>query len=538
MRGENGGRGIAALRDPVANRGTAFQPAERERLGLAGFLPPRVESPDEQVARCLANLRERPTPIDKYLYLAALQNENESLFHALLAGHLEELLPLVYTPTVGQACLEWSRRYFAPRGLYITPEDRGQIAAILRRWPQRNVAVIVVTDGGRILGLGDLGANGMGIPIGKLALYSACAGVASARCLPVTLDVGTDTRAVREDPFYIGRRTARLTGPAYDALVDEFVSATQAVFPGVIVQFEDFGNASAFDLLARHRDRLCCFNDDIQGTGAMALAGLYAAARVTGVPLARQRVLFVGAGQACLGIGTMLAAAMRDEGASDEQARECCLFIDSLGALTSTRTDLAPHKRAFAQARVLPDDLVAAIEEFRPTVLIGACGQGGRFTRPVIEAMARVAARPVVFALSNPTSKAECTAQDAYAWSAGRVLFASGSPFAPVTQGGRTHVPGQANNACVFPGVGQGLLVAGATRASDAMFLAAARALAADMSMADLRAGRLFPASSSLREAALTVATAVAGVAFDAGLATVPRPDDLRATIATVMAAP
>lgn len=529
---------IDVLRDPLSNRGTAFTAAERDRLGLSARLPPRVESLDEQVARALDSVRARTGPIERYEYLSALQDDNETLFYRIVIDNLQELLPFIYTPTVGQACLEWSRRYLRPRGLYLTPEHQGRIADILQAWPRREVAVIVVTDGGRILGLGDLGANGMGIPIGKLALYTACAGVPPSRCLPVTLDVGTDTASIRTEPFYLGSRTQRLTGTAYDAFIEEFVCATQQAFPGAILQFEDFNNASAFRLLARYRERLCCFNDDMQGTGAMGLAGLYAAGRLTGRSLREERFLFLGAGEACLGIGSIIASALQREGLSREEAKARCLFIDSQGMVVASRSDLAPHKREFAQDCAPQPDLVSAIEAHRPTVLVGACGHGGMFTQAVLEAVTRSCPRPVVFALSNPTAKAECTAEQAYTWSGGRAIFASGSPFEPVTLDGRTHAPGQANNSYVFPGLGLGLLVAGATRVSDEMFFAAAAALADQVSAEDLAFGRIFPPQSRMREVARAVAAAVAGVAFEQGLATKPRPDDLAAAIEETMYEP
>ncbi len=530
--------GVAALRDPLKNRGSAFTEAERQRFGLAGLLPPRVETIDEQADRVLETIRSLATPIERYCHLAALQNENETLFFHVVVAHLQETLPLIYTPTVGQACQEWSRRYFQPRGLYITPEHKGRIADILRGWPRPDVGIIVVTDGGRILGLGDLGANGMGIPIGKLALYTACAGVPPARCLPITLDVGTDTASVRDDPRYLGRRMPRLTGDAYDALLEEFVAATQDVFPGVIVQFEDFNNANAFRLLGRYRNRLCCFNDDIEGTGAMGLAGIHAAGRRTGRRLTEERILFLGAGEACLGVGSTVFSAMQGEGLSREQALAHLLFIDSAGTIVQSRPNLPPHKRAFAQDRPPSADLAATIEDFQPTILFGASGHGGLFTQAALEALARHCAQPVVFALSNPTSRSECTAEQAYTWTGGRALFASGSPFEPVTLGGRTHVPGQANNSYIFPGVGLGLLVSGATRVTDGMFFAAAAALASLVTEEDLAVGRLFPAQTRMREVAQAVARAVAGEAFAHRLATRPEPDDLAEAIGRAMYRP
>ncbi len=501
--------GRDALADPLRNKGTAFTRDERARLGIEGLLPPRIESLEEQAARVAANLRAQASPLDKYVYLATLQGENETLFYRVLLDHLEELLPVVYTPTVGEACLQWSRIYARPRGLHLSMEHRGRIARVLRNW-RREVRIIVVTDGGRILGLGDLGANGMGIPIGKLALYTACAGVRPELGLPVALDVGTDNEALRGDPLYLGVRERRMTGEPWDALLDEFVAATQTVFPGAIVQFEDFNNACAFRLLERHRERLCCFNDDVQGTGAMGLAGLYAAGRITGRELREQRILFAGAGEACLGIGKLVVAAMRREGLTEVEAKSRCLFVDSRGLVTASRADLAEHKRPFAQERPPAADLRAAIESFRPTALFGATGKAGLFTQPVLAAMARVNERPIVLALSNPTAKAECTAEQAYAWTQGRAVFAAGSPFAPVSLAGRVHVPGQANNSHIFPAVGLGLLVSRAKRVTDEMFFDAARALAGQVSEADLAQGRIFPVTARMREVAAAVAAAVA----------------------------
>jgi malate dehydrogenase (oxaloacetate-decarboxylating)(NADP+) len=437
---------------------------------------------------------------------------------------------------VGEACQQWSRIYERPRGLYVSAaQHRGRIAEVLRHWPGDRVGIIVVTDGGRILGLGDLGANGMGIPIGKLSLYTACAGVPPDLCLPVVLDVGTSNHLLRDDPFYVGDRTERMTGSSYDALVEEFVAAVQAVFPGVILQFEDFNNACAFRLLERYRGQICCFNDDVQGTGAMGLAGLYTAGRIAQTRLVDQRILFAGAGEACLGIGRLVVAAMQGEGLSEAEAKQRCLFVDSQGVVTTRRAGLADHKRPFAQDRAPESDLLALVENFRPTALIGASGQPGLFTPPVLQAMARLNERPVVFALSNPTSRAECTAEQACTWTEGRTIFASGSPFDAVTVSGRMYAPAQANNSYVFPGVGLGLLVSGARLVTDAMFFAAARALESQTSKEDLAQGRIFPPPSRMRDVALAVSVAVATVAFEQGMATHPQPSDLRAAIRRFM---
>lgn len=525
--------------EPLANKGTAYSHEERRALQLEGLLPPRIESLDEQAARVMADVCARSTPLERYTCLSAVRDENETLFYRVVIDHLEEVLPIVYTPTVGEACTAWSRVYVRPRGIYLSAwQHRGRIARVLRQWPRERVGIVVVTDGGRILGLGDLGVNGMGIPIGKLALYTACAGVPPALGLPITLDVGTDNAELREHPLYLGERQPRLTGAAYDELLEEFVDATQEVFPGVIVQFEDFNNASAFRLIHRHRDRVCCFNDDVQGTGAMGLAGLYSAGRITGKRLGEQRILFVGAGEACLGMGGLVVAALQREGLSEVEALARCLFLDSRGLVIARRDDLPEHKRRFAQDREPVPDLAAAVEAFAPSTLVGACGQGGRFTADVLNAMARLNERPVVFALSNPTSKAECTAEQAYAWTDGRAVFASGSPFPSVARGGHVHVSGQGNNAFVFPGVGLGLLLSGARRVTDEMFFAAAHALAGCVTDAELAEGRVFPAVSRLREVSLAVAVAVVKVAYEQGQATHPRPPDLAAAVARAMWVP
>jgi malate dehydrogenase (oxaloacetate-decarboxylating)(NADP+) len=520
-------RGIALLRDPALNKGTAFTEKERDALGLRGLLPPHVWSQEDQMGRVLESLRRLPNDLERYIALRALLDRNEALFYRVVGDHPDQMMPIIYTPTVGLACQQFGRIYQHARGMFIGANDRGRVASVLRNWPERNVAIIVVTDGERILGLGDLGANGMGIPIGKLALYTACAGVHPAQCLPVVLDVGTDNEALRAEPLYVGLKRARLRGPDYDALLDEFIAATQDVFPGVVVQFEDFANQNAFRLLAKYRDRICTFNDDIQGTAAVALSGLLSALRVTGGGIADQKVLFLGAGEAATGISDLIVAAMTAQGLPAAEARRRCWLLDSHGLVVRSRSDLAEHKRAYAHEHPPVGSLLGAIEALRPTALVGVAAVGGTFTEPVLRAMAAINPRPIVFALSNPTSKSECTAEQAYRFTDGRALFACGSPFDPVTLDGRTHVPRQGNNSYIFPGVGLGAIACGAKRVVDEMFLAAADALAATVTQADLDQGSLYPPLANVREVSARIAAAVARIAYRRGLATKPEPADL-----------
>jgi malate dehydrogenase (oxaloacetate-decarboxylating)(NADP+) len=524
-------RGYDLLQDPRLNKGTSFTQRERDLLGLRGLLPPRVTTQAEQQARVLENFRHKPSPIEKYIYLISLQDRNEHLFYRTVMEHVEEMMPILYTPTVGEACVNFGHIFRRARGLYVSAEDLGRVRELLRNWPEPEVGMIVVTDGERILGLGDLGANGMGIPIGKLSLYTACAGVDPSRCLPVTLDVGTNNDALLADPLYLGLPQRRLRGPEYDALVEEFVMGVQDIFPGAVIQFEDFATDNALRLLARYRDRICCFNDDIQGTAAVTLAGLLSAIRITGQPLTAQVVMFLGAGAAASGIADLIVSALTREGMSDEEARRRCWFVDRGGLVVADRTDIPDHKRAYAHAHPGAPDLLTAVEAIRPTVLIGVSAAPNTFTEPVVQAMARHNERPIIFPLSNPTSRAECTAAEAYAWSEGRAVFASGSPFDQVMWGGRRFTPGQGNNAYIFPGVGLGVLVSRATRVTDSMFYAAARSLAAGVSEASLNEGLLFPRLRDIREVSARIAVEVARVAYDEGLATAPRPADLEAAV-------
>ncbi|MGH0031830.1 MAG: NAD-dependent malic enzyme [Myxococcota bacterium] len=531
-------RGVKLLHDPVRNKGTAFSEKERDAFGLRGLLPPRVLSQDAQVARILEGLARQGDDLERYVMLASLQDRNETLYYRVLVDHIEELMPIVYTPTVGQACQVFGHIFQRPRGLYVSAEDRGSVDAVLANWPHDDVRIVVVTDGERILGLGDLGAYGMGIPIGKLALYTACAGIHPTHCLPVLLDVGTNNQELLRDPLYTGLPRERLRGDAYDALVEEFVTAAARRFPDAVIQFEDFATAHAFDLVARYQDRVCTFDDDIQGTGAVALAGLLSALRVVGGTLSERTFLFLGAGEAGIGIGDQIVAALVEEGLAVEEARRRCWFMDSKGLVVAGRGDLVPHKRRFAHEHPGTDDLLAAVRQLRPAALLGVSGTPGGFTRPVIEALAGVHERPIVFALSNPTSKSECTARQAYEWSGGRALFASGSPFAPVDVDGRTFVPGQGNNAYIFPGVGLGAIVSRARAVTDEMFTAAARVLASEVTEQDLSLGRLYPPLARIRDVSARMAPAVAEMAWEQGLARAPRPDDPPAAIRSAMFEP
>lgn len=528
-------RGADLLHSPLLNKGTGFTEAEREALDLRGLLPSRVATLAQQEERVLRNVRSQPTALSKYRYLTGLLDRNTTLFYRLVIDNLDEIMPIIYTPTVGQACQQYGHVFRQARGLFIGINDRGRVAEILRNWPYSDVRIIVVTDGERILGLGDLGANGMGIPIGKLALYTACAGVHPAYCLPITLDVGTNNQALLDDPLYIGLPQKRERGEAYDAFVEEFIRAVQYLYPRAIVQFEDFGNMNAFRLLRKYRDHICTFDDDIQGTASVALAGVYSALRLTGGRLADQRFVFLGAGEAGIGIGDLIVTALENEGLSESQARQCCWFVDSKGLVVASRTDLAEHKRPYAHDHAFIPDLQAAVEALKPTALIGVSGVGGTFTQPIVETMARLNQRPIIFALSNPTSKAECTAEQAYTWTEGRAVFASGSPFAPVTYAGKTFMPGQGNNAYIFPGVGLGVIACGATRVIDEMFYAAAKTLAGLVTDDDLALGRIYPALDQIRQVSAHIGEAVARVAYANHLATMPEPANLLTAVRAQM---
>jgi len=519
--------GAALLHDPLLNKGTAFTDAERDALGLRGLLPPHVHTLEEQLARVMDNYRNKQTDLERYIHLVSLQDRNETLFYKVVGDYIEEMMPIIYTPTVGQACQQWGHLFRRPRGLYVSWKDRGQVARLLRNWPTQDVRVIVVTDGERILGLGDQGVGGMGIPVGKLSLYTACAGIDPAKTLPVMLDVGTENEGYLADPLYMGLRQRRVRGEEYDALVAEFITAVGDVYPKALVQFEDFANQNAFRLLSQWRDKVCTFNDDIQGTAAVTLAGLYSALRLTGKKLREQKILFFGAGEAGVGIGDLIVSAMVDEGATLEEARRACWFVDSQGLVVKGRAGLAEHKLRFAHDAPSAPDLLTALERLQPTALVGVSTIARAFNRQVVQAMSRINERPIIFALSNPTSKSECTAEEAYGWSSGKAIYASGSPFPPCIVGGRTFVSGQGNNSYIFPGVGLGVVASEARHVTDLMFAAAARTLASLVLPADLEMGRIYPSLRRIREVSAKIGAAVAAVAFDTGLAQVARPDDL-----------
>lgn len=520
--------GERILRDPTLNKDAAFTRAERQRLGLEGLLPPHVLSIEQQVAMEWEHVFLKPDPLEKYIGLIALLDRNETLFYRLLVENLERLAPILYTPTVGLACQQFSHIFRRPRGLFLCPADRGQIAQRLANFSHRDIRLIVVTDNERILGLGDQGAGGMAIPVGKLILYSAGAGIHPSLCLPVSLDVGTDNEALLADPFYLGYRDRRLRGAEYDTLVEEFVRAVQQVFPHALLQWEDFKKANAFRLLARYRERVPSFNDDIQGTAAVTLAGVLVGLKLTGRRLRDERFLFVGTGAAGVGIGRLLTTALRGDGLDRDAAQRRQLFLDSSGIVHRGRPTMEAHKREVAWpagaltaagfADPLPQTLDQIIEVFRPTALIGTTGDPGDFTPAAIRAMATHCERPLIFPLSNPTSKVECTPAQALEHSDGRALVATGSPFEPISLDGRTHVIGQCNNAFVFPGVGLGVLISEASHLTDELFLAAANRLAEFTAAQPGWDGALYPSLRHLRTISAAIGLHVAQTAREQGV--------------------
>ncbi|GAA0147179.1 cytosolic NADP-malic enzyme-like protein [Lithospermum erythrorhizon] len=523
--------GHVLMRDPRHNKGIAFTDTERDAHYLRGLLPPATFSQDLQEKRFMHMIRQYDVPLHKYISMMDLQERNERLFYKILIDHVEELLPIVYTPVVGEACQKYSNIYRRPQGLYITLKEKGRILEVLKNWPERSVQVIVVTDGERILGLGDLGCQGMGIPVGKLALYTALGGVRPSACLPITIDVGTNNKKLLEDEFYIGLRHNRATGKEYAELLDEFMTAVKQNYgEKILIQFEDFANHNAFDLLTKYRASHLVFNDDIQGTASVVLSGLVASLKLIGGTLADQTFLFLGAGEAGTGIAELIALEMSKQTNDPvEQCRKRVWLVDSKGLIVESRKDSLQHfKQPWAHDHEPVRELLDAVNAIKPTVLIGTSGVGRQFTKEVVEAMSSFNEKPVILALSNPTSQSECTAEEAYTWSEGRAIFASGSPFDPVEYNGKVFTPGQANNAYIFPGFGLGIIMSGTIRVHDDLLLAASEALASQVTEENFDNGLIYPPFTNIRKISAHIAAKVAEKAYELGLASrLPRPRDL-----------
>ncbi|KAI9109378.1 hypothetical protein K1719_019432 [Acacia pycnantha] len=523
--------GYTLLRDPHHNKGLAFTEKERDAHYLRGLLPPTTISQDTQVKKMIRHIRQYQVPLQKYMAMMDLQERNERLFYKLLIDHVEELLPVVYTPTVGEACQKYGSIFMRPQGLYISLKEKGRVLEVLRNWPQKDIQVIVVTDGERILGLGDLGCQGMAIPVGKLSLYTALGGVRPSACLPITIDVGTNNETLLNDELYIGLKQRRATGQEYAELIHEFMTAAKQNYgEKVLIQFEDFANHNAFDLLEKYSSTHLVFNDDIQGTASVVLAGLVAALKVVGGNLADHKFLFLGAGEAGTGIAELIALEIsKQTNAPLEEVRKNIWLVDSKGLIVSSRKESLQHfKKPWAHDHEPVKNLFDAVNQIKPTVLIGTSGQGKTFTKEVVEAMATINKRPIIFALSNPTSQSECTAEEAYNWSKGRAVFASGSPFPPVEYEGKVFVPGQSNNAYIFPGLGLGVLMSGTIRVHEDLLLAAAEALAAQVTQENFDKGLIFPPFTNIRKISAHIAANVAAKAYELGLAThLPQPKDL-----------
>nr|GMD32345.1 NADP-dependent malic enzyme, chloroplastic [Ipomoea batatas] len=534
--------GYTLLRDPHYNKGLAFNQKERDAHYLRGLLPPVVVNHELQVKKMMHNLRQYDLPLQKYMAMMDLQEMNEKLFYKVLIDNVEELLPIVYTPTVGEACQKYGSIFRRPQGLFISLRERGRILEVMKNWPEKKIQVIVVTDGERILGLGDLGCQGMGIPVGKLSLYTALGGIRPSACLPVTIDVGTNNEKLLNDEFYIGLRQRRATGQEYAELFDEFMSAVKQMYgEKVLIQFEDFANHNAFDLLAKYGPSHLVFNDDIQGTASVVLAGLIAALKKVGGTLAEHTFLFLGAGEAGTGIAELIALEMsKQTGAPLEETRKKIWMVDSKGLIVKSRVESLQHfKRPWAHEHEPVKELVDAVKAIKPTVLIGSSGAGRTFTKDVIGAMASFNEKPIILALSNPTSQSECTAEEAYTWSEGRAIFASGSPFPPFEYKGKTLLSGQANNAYIFPGFGLGLIISGAIRVHEDMLLAASEALAAEVTQENFAKGLIYPPFSNIRKISAHIAARVAAKAYELGLATrLPQPENLVAYAESCMYSP
>jgi malate dehydrogenase (oxaloacetate-decarboxylating)(NADP+) len=524
-------RGFDLLLDPSLNKSTAFSEAERESLGLIGLVPDVTETEDLQLRRVMQQLGHKTTDLERYIYLINLLDHNEKLFYRAIMSDPARFLPIVYDPTIGEVCLKFGHIYRSPRGMYLSIKRRGRVREILRNWPVKDVRFICVTDGGRILGLGDLGANGMGIPIGKLQLYTAAAGVPPRGLLPMFLDAGTNNEQYLQDPLYLGLREKRPPTEDLFSFVDEFMEAVQEVFPGCCVHFEDWTGADAVHLLQRYRDKYCVYNDDVQGTAGITLAGMINACKLKGTRLADERYLFLGAGSAGVGLANLLCSALVEQGLTLEQAQANVHMFDVNGLLESSRTDLFDFQKPYAHPHAPTRDFVAAIKSVRPTTIIGVSTIGGAFTKDVVEAMTALNERPIILALSNPTEHAECSAEQAYQWSNGKAIFAAGVQFPPVSFNGTTFLPGQANNFYIFPAVGMGVYATQATRVPDELFIEAAKAVADQVPENLLQQGLLYPLQSNILETEITTATRVAQKIFDLGLARVEKPADVEAFI-------
>ncbi|ESU26349.1 Malate dehydrogenase (oxaloacetate-decarboxylating) (NADP(+)) [Flavobacterium limnosediminis JC2902] len=531
-------KGYSLLRDSRTNKGTAFSKAEREEYGLEGLLPDNIETLETQMLRVNEQLGNFDEPIDKYVYLMSLYDTNETLFFRTVIGKPSVYLPLVYTPTVGEACQRLGHIARRPRGLFISINQKDRIKEILKNWPYDNVRFTVVTDGERILGLGDLGISGIGIPIGKLVLYTSCAGVPPEYTLPIVLDVGTNNEAFLKDPLYSGLKQKRVTGKEYDDFIDAFVVAINEVFPKICIQWEDFAGVNAIRILDRYRYKISTFNDDVQGTAAIATAGFIAISRLMKKTFREQRFLFLGAGAAAFGIANMLVQKFKKDGLSEEEALKRIWMFDVNGLLVKSRTDLAEHQKSFAHESVFVSDFAEAVLEIKPTAIIGVSTVGGAFNQQVIENMSLVNEQPVIFPYSNPTSHSECTAEEAYVWSKGKAIFASGSPFAPVTYEGKTFTPGQGNNVFIFPAMGLAIFATEAKRITDEMLIVAAEAVAAQISDEDFEKGLIYPHVDNILEVSVNVAEKIAEEIFNSGVAGVDKPKDIRAFIKSKMYEP
>lgn len=534
-------RGYDITRNPFLNKGMAFTLEERLQLGIHGLLPPCFLSQDVQVLRVMKSYETKSSDLDKYIILMTLQDRNEKLFYRVLTSDIERFMPIVYTPTVGLACQQYGLAFRRPRGLFITIHDKGHIATMLNSWPEDDIKAIVVTDGERILGLGDLGSYGMGIPVGKLALYTACGGVHPHQCLPVLLDVGTDNEALLNDPLYIGLKHRRVRGPQYDELVDEFMQAVTTKYGmDCLIQFEDFANSNAFRLLNKYRNKYCTFNDDIQGTASVAVAGIFAALRITKNKLSDHKFVFQGAGEAAMGIATLIVMAMEKEGIPRKEAVHKIWMVDSKGLIVKGRSNLNHEKEMFAQDHPPVKTLEEVVQTVKPTAIIGVAAIGGAFTEQILRDMASFNDRPLIFALSNPTSKAECTAEQCYRITEGRGIFASGSPFDKVTlPNGQTFFPGQGNNAYVFPGVALGIIGCGVRHISEDIFLTTAEAIAEEVTEEHLAEGRLYPPLSTIREVSFKIAVKVVDYAYRNDLASwYPEPEDKESFVRSLIYSP